>query len=133
MLTVLYSNQTASSNMPEQREFMRGIVALQQAQQDQRTVKGSKQCDRTKANPGDINGQTSSSSTARSLGSDAETDPSTAIIISQSKTLPPPPKLRARMKFKTLESNSPNQEPRFPGLPTYSDANRSRELNLQGI
>ncbi|KAK3167417.1 hypothetical protein OEA41_010544 [Lepraria neglecta] len=126
-------NQTASSNMSAQREFMRAIVALQQAQQDQRTLKGSKQCDRTKANPGDISGQTNSSSTARSLGSDAETDPSTAIIISQSTTLPPPPKPCARMKFKTLESNSPNQEPRIPGLPTYSEANRSRELNLQGM
>ena len=133
MLTVLYSNQTASSNMSEQREFMRAIIALQQAQQDQRTLKGSKQCDRTKANPGDISGQTSSSSTARSLGSDAETDLSTAIIISQSITLPPPPKNCAGMKFKTLENNSPNQEPRIPGLPTYSEANRSSELNLQGV
>ncbi|KAL2054277.1 hypothetical protein ABVK25_005418 [Lepraria finkii] len=47
-------NKTASSNISEQRQFMRAIVALQRAQQDQRTVKGSKQRDRTKANPGDI-------------------------------------------------------------------------------
>ena len=131
-LTVLYSNKTASSNISEQRQFMRAIVALQRAQQDQRTVKGSKQRDRTKANPGDISRQKSSSSIARSLGSDAETHSSTATIISQSTILPPTPKPRARTKFNTLESNPPNQEPRIPGLPTCSEANRSRELSLQG-
>ena len=128
----LDSNQTASSNLSEQRDIMRAIVALQQAQQDQKKARGIKEGDHGKTNAENPSRQSSPSNTAKTVVSEPKvTDLSTTTIGSHSTHVPQPPQPRYRMRFNTLTSNPQNQTPHNPGLPTYSEANRSREQGFQ--
>ena len=125
-VTGLYSNQSASSTISEQRDLMRAIVALQQAQRDGLTFKESKEREMTKTRLGETRRQPSSTGTHKSLTSDADEADSPPLVISaHSSAVSPSRNPSARMKIKAVGIN--------PSYQTYPEANRSRELDPQDV
>lgn len=116
VLIMIYSNQEASIDKTEQRDFVLAIKALLQ---DQRDAKGGEDHDPTEEIPRETSGQEISNTAKSSLGSDADKSdpPATIRINSQNKVPLNPPPSESKRQIQDLESSASIAAVQSPGPP----------------
>ena len=123
VLIMLYSNQEASLDKTEQRDFMLAIKALLQ---DQKDAKRDEHHDRTKEIPKETSRHKISNTTTRSPGSDADkSDPSATLGINSQNQAPLDPRVSEfKLQLQGPESSAPTPAVLSPESPPGTTKDR---------